>query len=320
MMNTRSHSESDPRLARCAVCPRECGINRTAGQRGWCGAGAESEVASVCRHRGEEPAISGPGGIANVFFAGCNLGCTYCQNWQISGRGQGAGTRGQGLRTTAEVADEVTRLLAAGATGVGFVSTAHVMPQVEALARELRARGISAPFVFNTNGYESIASLECMAGLMDVWLPDFKYADAALGERLSGARDYPEVALKALKWMFARTGPEIVLDDLGLARRGLIIRHLVLPGHVENSLECLRIIAREMSPQVWLSLMAQYAPTPNVAGDPVLGRRLRPKEYQAVLDEADRLGFENGWRQELAAAGDWNPDFNQEKPFERQRP
>jgi putative pyruvate formate lyase activating enzyme len=318
----------DPRLARCAVCPRRCGAERLAGQRGWCGAGADASVASVCLHRGEDPAISGPGGIANVFFGGCNLRCVYCQNWQISrgadGKvqarhtegGQGSGFTVHRLGTTAGVADEVMRLLAAGASGVGFVSTAHVGPQVEALARELRSRGATVPFVFNTNGYECIASLEGSAGLMDVYLPDFKYAGAALGQRLSNVPDYPEVALAALKWIFARTGPELVLDENGVARRGLIVRHLVIPGHAENSIECLRAIARELSPAVWLSLMSQYAPTPGVAGDPALGRRLRPAEYVAVLEEADRLGFENGWRQELAAADDWTPDFDRPRPFD----
>jgi len=309
----------DPRLARCEACPRRCGAERLAGRLGRCGAGADASVASVALHRGEEPAISGPGGIANVFFAGCNLRCVYCQNWQISRRSgnevQGSRFTVHGLRSTAEVADEVVRLLAEGASGVGFVSTAHVGPQVEALARELRSRGATVPFVFNTNGYECIASLEGSAGLMDVWLPDFKYSDAALGERLSGVPDYPEVALAALKWIFARTGPELVLDDAGVARRGLIVRHLVLPGQVENSIECLRTLARELSPAVWLSLMSQYSPTPEVAGDPDLGRRLRAAEYEAVLAEADRLGFEQGWRQELAAADDWNPDFDRPTPF-----
>ena len=309
---------ADGRLAHCSSCPRACGADRRSGAAGRCGAGASAEVASVCLHRGEEPAVSGPGGIANVFFAGCNLGCSYCQNWQIS---RPKGTVPLAVRGTVPfasldaVAGEVLALLEAGASAVGFVSTAHVIPQVEALARALRARGASAPFVFNTNGYESPESLDGVLGLMDVCLPDFKYSDPELAARLSGARDYPSVALDALRRIFARTGPELVLDDAGVARRGLIVRHLVLPGRVENSLQCLRLIARELSPAVWLSLMSQYQPTPAVSGDPDLGRRLRPEEYQAVLDEADRLGFENGWRQELASAADWNPDFDREEPF-----
>ncbi len=306
---------ADGRLAHCAVCPRACGADRRTGAAGRCGAGASAEVASVCLHRGEEPAVSGPGGIANVFFAGCNLGCNYCQNWQISRPGARGGGRGAGGGSLDAVAGEVLALLETGASGVGFVSTAHVIPQVEALARALRSRGAAAPFVFNTNGYESPESLAGALGLMDVYLPDFKYSDPELAARLSGARDYPEVALEAVRRIHARTGPELVLDGDGVALKGLIVRHLVLPGRVENSIECLRLIARELSPAVWLSLMSQYQPTPAVAGDPDLGRRLRPEEYQAVLDEADRLGFENGWRQELASAADWNPDFDREEPF-----
>lgn len=270
-------------------------------------------MASICLHRGEEPAISGPGGIANVFFAGCNLKCVYCQNWQISRPGSPAR-----IGSLDVAADEVLRLLEGGASGVGFVSTAHVGPQVEALAAALRARGAAVPFVLNTNAYECPESLRGISGLIDVYLPDFKYADGELAARLSGAGNYPEVAMTALRGLYVRTGAELVLDpDSGVAMRGMIVRHLVIPGHVDNSVEALRLVARELSPAVWLSLMSQYRPTPEVAGDPDLGRRLRPEEYQAVLDEADRLGFENGWRQELESADDWNPDFDRQKPFDR---
>jgi len=301
---------ADPRLDRCAVCPRGCGANRRAGQRGWCGRGALAEVASVCLHRGEEPAVSGPGGIANVFFVGCNLRCVYCQNWQISRAGSPAC-----FESLDAVAGEVLRLVAAGASAVGFVSGAHVAPQVEALAAGLRARGAGMPFVLNTNAYERPEALHRLAGLLDVYLPDFKYADPELAEQLSGARDYPGVALEALRQIYARTGPKLALDERGQARRGLIVRHLVLPGHVENSVACLRLIARELSPEVWVSIMAQYQPTAEVAGDPTLSRRVTGADYAAVLEEADRLGLENGWRQELASAGDWNPDFERGDPF-----
>jgi putative pyruvate formate lyase activating enzyme len=300
-------------------CPRACGADRRRGERGWCGAGAGAEVASVCLHRGEEPAIAGEDGIANVFFAGCNLRCVYCQNWQISRRSGIQNPKSKIENPAASldaVADEVMALLRAGASAVGFVSTSHVSAQVEALAGALRERGVTAPFVLNTNAYESPDSLRRLAGVIDVYLPDFKYADGALAARFSGAQDYPEAALAALRFIYDRTGPDPVLDDSGLARRGLIVRHLVLPGHVENSIRCLRTIARELSPAVWLSLMSQYQPTPTVADDPDLGRQLRPEEYEAVLDEADRLGFENGWRQDVASADDWNPDFDRDRPFE----
>jgi len=301
---------ADARLGRCASCPRGCRADRRAGQRGWCGRGASAEVASVCLHRGEEPAVSGPGGIANVFFAGCNLRCVYCQNWQISRAGSPA--RFDSLDA---VAGEVLGLLAAGASAVGFVSGAHVIPQVNHLAAELRARGAGVPFVLNTNAYECPDSLRGLAGLLDVYLPDFKYAERRLAERLSGARNYPEVALEALRAIYARTGPELALDESGQALRGLIVRHLVLPGQVENSIACLRLVARELSPEVWVSILAQYQPTPEVAGEAQLGRRVTAEEYETVLAEADRLGLENGWRQELAAAGDWNPDFGRQQPF-----
>lgn len=301
---------ADRRLARCQACPRRCGADRLAGERGFCGAGADAQVAAVCLHRGEEPAVCGPGGIANVFFAGCNLRCVHCQNRQISRPGSPAR-----LASLEAAAGEALALLEAGASAVGLVSTAHVAPQAEALAAELRARGVAAPLVLNTNAYESAESLRRLAPLVDVYLPDFKYADGALAARLSGAADYPEVALAALRRMRTAAGLAPELDADGLARRGLIVRHLVLPGEVGNSIACLRLLARELTPAAWLSLMAQYQPTAETAGDAELGRRLRPEEYAAVLAEAGRLGFENGWRQELAAAGDWNPDFDRREPF-----
>lgn len=302
---------ADARLDECACCPRACGARRRAGERGFCGALAGAEVASVVLHCGEEPAISGARGIANVFFAGCNLVCAYCQNRQISR----PGARAARFDSLDDVADEVLRLLDAGATGVGFVSTAHVAPQVEALAGALRARGATVPFVLNTNAYESADSLARMAPLVDVWLPDLKYMDAALAARLSGTADYPEVATAALRAMHARVGDRLDLDDSGLARRGLVVRHLVLPGEVENSLACLRWLARELSPGVAVSLMAQYAPTPEVAGDARLGRRVTKGEYAAVVAEAARLGLGNGWVQDLASADAFNPDFDAPEPF-----
>jgi len=171
-------------------------------------------------------------------------------------------------------------------------------------------------FVMNTSAYDTVETLRRLEGRMDVYLPDLKYMDSALAARLSGAADYPPIAAAVLREMFRQKGGNIWLAEDGGIESGLIVRHLVLPGQVENSKACLRFIAEELSPSVHLSLLAQYRPTPAVASDPDLGRLLRAEEYQEVLDEMERLGFYRGWTQQLISAGNYNPDFQRPNPFE----
>lgn len=300
-------------LSDCTICPRACHVDRVHGELGVCGTGAGLEIASICLHRGEEPPLCGDTGICNVFFSRCNLECTFCQNADIS-RNRGP-ILGREMRLEEAVA-QIAAILDRGTALLGFVSPSHVIPQMRAIRAALVASGRAPTVVMNTNAYDRVETLAGLEGEVDVYLPDLKYLDRRLAARLSGAADYPQVATAALQEMYRQMGPQIEFDDQGLARRGLIVRHLVLPGQVENSQRVLRFIARALSPEVHLSLMSQYHPTPAVADDIELGRSLYPEEYEAVLDEMDRLGFENGWIQELDASATYLPDFSRTDPFE----
>lgn len=301
------------RLAACRECPRGCGADRFKDPAGFCATGAGFSVGAVCRHQGEEP-VFGEYGVCNVFFTLCNLQCRYCQNFQISRQPRPEIAHELTLQ---ELAEKIRLILAEGVRHVGFVSPSHVFPQMEALMEEL-CRDHPAPlFVMNTNGYDLPGQIRRLEGRMQVYLPDLKYMDQDLANRFSGCPDYPAVAQAALREMFRQKGPYLVLDRRGVLRSGLIIRHLVLPGQVENSKAVLRFIARELSPEVTVSLMSQYAPIPAVADDPELGRRLSPAEYEEVLEELERLGMENGWVQDLESQDHYCPDFARSHPFEK---
>ena len=300
-------------LRECRVCPRNCGARRLDGQLGYCRTGAGFAVGSICVHRGEEPVLGGANGICNVFFTRCNMQCVYCQNYQIS---RNSGTIIEHTLQLADVVRQIERALDAGVNCVGFVSPSHCIPQMRAVIRAIRDRGRRPVFVMNTNAYDRVESLRSLEGLIDVYLPDLKYADDALAQRYSDAPSYVDTAVKALKEMFRQKGSYVMLDETGCIESGLIVRHLVLPGHVENSKRCLRLIADELSVSVHVSLLAQYRPTPAVTGDPKLGRRLRPDEYDEVLEELVKLGFYRGWTQELPSADCYTPDFARLHPFE----
>jgi putative pyruvate formate lyase activating enzyme len=299
---------------RCDCCPRLCGADRAAGQLGWCRTDAAIHVASVCLHRGEEPAIGGRGGICNVFFSHCNLQCVYCQNFQIS-RNRG-GDDAPPLRLD-EAVDQVAAVLAGGVNRLGFVSPSHAVDQLRAIVAGVHARGLRPTIVYNSGGYDRVETLASLEDVVDVYLPDFKYLDGALAGRLSGAPDYPEVAAAALREMYRQKGSYLFVDDDEAATGGLVVRHLVLPGQVENSKRCLCFLAEELSPAVHVSLLSQYHPTPAVAADPDLGRCLLPTEYDAVVAELHRLGLRHGWVQELDSAAHYRPDFGHDHPFER---
>ena len=295
----------------CTVCPRGCGVDRAGGVLGFCRSGSGYEIASICVHRGEEPVLSGTRGICNIFFSHCNLQCVYCQNYQIS-RNTSLG-RSLGLN---EVVHAVLETFRAGATHVGFVSPSHMIEQMKSIIAEIRRAGESPVFVMNTNAYDRPDVLRSLEGLIDVYLPDFKYMDPVLARELSGAEDYPEVALAALREMYRQKGSTLVMREDGSVASGLIIRHLVIPGHVANSRACLGAIAEELSTSVYLSLMSQYYPPPVVAEYPGLDRIIEQGEYEEVLEELERLGFHRGWFQEFGSAITYQPDFSRPHPFE----
>jgi len=301
-------------LKSCRLCPRQCGVDRTAGGTGFCRTDAGYAIAAITLHRGEEPVISGNEGICNVFFGHCNLRCRYCQNYQISRNEQAI--RGAAW-SLAQVAESITALLATGINRLGFVSPSHMVPQMVAIIKEVRRRGFHPVIVYNSNGYDQVETLRALEDWVDVYLPDYKYRDPLLARNLSGVPDYPEVAATALMEMYRQKGNVLHLDDDGMAERGLIVRHLVLPGAVNNSLQVLRFLAGALSPRITLSLMSQYQPTAAVAELPPFNRQLNPEEYELVVAEMERLSFIHGWIQEFASADYYNPDFDQESPFAR---
>jgi len=301
-------------LKDCICCPRKCHADRSSGRLGYCKTGIGFSISSICAHHGEEPALSGSRGICNIFFSHCNMQCIFCQNHDIS---RNTGPIVEYRVDLDRLMDRVEQGLESGCKSVGFVSPSHVLPQVKAIIEALKARGRKPVFVYNTNGYDKEGAVESLEGTIDVYLPDFKYMDTELARDYSDTPCYPEVAAKAIKEMFRQKGADIRLDEEGLIISGLIIRHLVLPGHVENSKAVLRYIARELSPDVYISLMSQYYPTPAVAVHPKLGRCLRADEYEEVIKEFERLGFHRGFVQELSSPHHYRPDFRQAHPFER---
>lgn len=300
-------------LGDCTLCPRNCHANRLSGKTGWCKSDQSFSIASICLHHGEEPAISGTNGICNVFFTNCNLQCIYCQNFQISDTNAGRSMYNMEL---SEVISAITRFLDEGIGRVGFVSPSHFIPQMQVIIGVIHSLGYKPVWVYNTNGYDKAETLRSLEGVIDVYLPDFKYMDPQLSHDYSGARDYPEHAMKALREMMRQKGATLILGDDNTAESGIIVRHLVLPGQVENSLRVMRFLAEEISPRIHVSLMAQYYPTKRVKDHPRLGRGVTENEYQQVVDEMDRLGIVNGWIQEFESNEFYRPDFDQPHPFE----
>jgi putative pyruvate formate lyase activating enzyme len=215
-----------------------------------------------------------------------------------------------------QVLAEIVKCLDAGCEGVGFVSPSHFVPQFKVIVSALHELGLHPTIVYNTNGYDTIETLQELEPFVDVYLPDFKYIDPELSKNYSNAKDYPEVAKNAIKEIYRQKGSTLFLNENGVAERGIIIRHLVLPGHIENSLGILRFIAEEISTSVHISLMSQYYPTALVKNIPPLNRVLYQEEYQTVVDEFHRLGFRKGWVQDLESPENYQPDFEKEHPFE----
>ncbi len=282
----------------CTLCPRRCGVDRTAGQRGVCGMGAELRAGKAMLHYGEEPPICGSFGTGAVFFSGCTLRCKFCQNAEISLRQSGQPISTDALRTVFE------RLIDEGAQSIDLVTPTHFLPSIlPALTPKL-----PVPVIYNCGGYERVETLRELEGLIDIYLPDYKYSDPALAARLSGAPDYVETAQAAICEMVRQTGP-VRLED-GEMKRGVLIRHLVLPGHVENSLGAVEWVA-ETFPQktVLFSLLRQY--TPVGTQEPPLDRRVTDAEYDGVLSWMELCGLNEGFVQSASAATtEYLPSFD----------
>lgn len=294
----------------CKVCPRACGADRIE-TLGFCSATSVPEVATICVHQGEEPPICGKKGICNVFFAHCNLQCIFCQNHEISGRGGDAAiVRYRGVD---QIVDAIVETLKDTENIVGFVSASHYANHIPAIVDCLHQRGLYPTTVYNTGGYDTVETLQMLAPYIDIYLPDMKYMDADLAARYSHAADYPQVALKALKEMYNQKGSSLPTDDDDLAYRGIIVRHLVLPGQVENSLRVLDELA-DISTNIHVALMAQYFPPFDGLPDE-LGRTISEEEYDRVVDHFYAIGLHNGWVQELGAQSNYRPDFTKQQSF-----
>ena len=300
-------------LENCTLCPRECRVNRFKGRTGYCRMDAGLNIAAVCIHRGEEPSISASDGICNIFFSGCNLQCIYCQNHEISHPQPELRQPGEELHI---LLDKIEKILARGINAVGFVSPSHVVPQVKAIINGLKARGLKPITVYNTSSYDKAETIRSLSGLIDVYLPDYKYVTPDIASEYSDASDYPVIALKAIKEIYFQKGSVLRIDAKERAENGMLIRHLVLPGHVEESIKVLRSIVEELSPGVHLSLMSQYHPTYPVRKHPLLNRSLYKSEYEAVVNTMEDLGFRNGWVQDMDSYQNYQPDFRKENPFE----
>ena len=279
----------------CMLCPRRCGARRNAGRAGVCGATAELRVARCALHMWEEPPISGERGSGAIFFSGCPLRCIFCQNHEISHEGYGHAV------STARLAQMMLELQEQGALNINLVTPGHYAPHVVEAVGRARAAGLVLPIVCNTSGYERVELVEALAETVDVWLTDFKYASPELAGRLSAVADYPQVAEAALAAMHdsvCRAGGRRMGED-GRMERGIIVRHLVLPGESDASLDVLDIVWRTCGNEVDLSVMNQYTPNERcrAAGGP-LARAVTDDEYEAVLDYADALGFEHLWWQQ----------------------
>lgn len=279
-------------LKACRLCPRGCGVDRTAGGRGACRMGVNPVVASWNVHPWEEPPISGSRGSGTIFFSGCTGQCLFCQNYPISQYRYGNEVSCERL------GEMMLELQRRGCHNINFVTPTHFVPQILAAADFAAARGLRIPLVYNTSGYETVETLRLLEGVIDIWLPDAKYADDEVARRLSGFKDYVAHNRAALREIFRQVGDELILDEAGIARRGMIIRHLVLPDGLAGTADVLRWIATELSPRVHISLMDQYFPAYKAVNDPMLGRKITPEEYDAALAAFEAAGLERGWMQD----------------------
>jgi len=300
-------------LQSCTICPHDCGNNRLNNELARCYSGYLPIVSSYCQHFGEEPALGGAYGVGNIFLGNCNLRCVYCQNFQIS---QNWKTERSNETTFERMAGMMLELQAKGVHAIGFVSPTHFVPQIVRALSIAIPQGLELPLIYNTNAYDSVEVLKLLDGIFDIYLPDLKYSENDFGYKYSKVKSYTEISRAAVKEMHRQIGSEVVYGDAGLVKRGLIIRHLVLPNDIASSEETLRWIAKELDNRATLSVMSQYYPTHKALTTELLDRRIRESEYDKVLRLLDTFGFENGWAQEFESQDYYKPDFSDRlEPF-----
>ena len=281
----------------CLLCPRKCGINRSTGQTGVCGVSDEIRVARAALHYWEEPCISGEKGSGAVFFSGCSLHCVFCQNREISD-----GKAGKVI-SKERLSDIFLELKAKGANNINLVTPGQYIPDIVWAVSDARRRGMELPIVYNTSGYEDAKELKLLEGIVDVYLPDFKYMDSALSAKYSRAKDYPSVAKQALSEM-VRQQPDVVIDDAtGLIQKGVIVRQLLLPGHVNDAKAILKYLHDTYQNSIYISMMSQFTPIA-LKDYPEINRTVTRREYERLIDYAIKIGITNAFIQEGNVAKD----------------
>lgn len=294
-------------LASCTLCPHKCNVNREKGELGFCRLDAGLHIANISLHKGEEPIEGSENGVCNVFFSHCNLRCVFCQNFQIS---QPQSAIRNEITDYDVAVNQIISILQNNVGFLGFVSPTSHIPQMLKIIEMVREKGFSPKIIYNTNAYENVEVLQSLESVVDIYLPDYKYSDDELGKKYSGISRYSETAIAAIKEMYRQKK-----SNLSDENPVLIIRHLVLPNHSENSLRALETIAKECSTDVFISLMSQYFPVHKALDDNSISRTLLSEEYELVLDKLDELGFENGWTQLLDSNDYYQPDFDKDNPF-----
>jgi putative pyruvate formate lyase activating enzyme len=280
--------ELERRVSPCTLCPRDCLVQRHHHELGLCKAGDQLLVAAAFPHFGEEPPLSGQQGSGTIFIAWCNLLCQFCQSWEVNHRGEGEPVSAR------ELAEIMLELQGRGCHNINFVTPTHYAPQLIAALPWAIERGFRLPLVYNCGGYESLEVIRLLDGIIDIYLPDIKFFDPIASERyLDGARDYPEVARAVVQEMYRQVG-DLLLDSDGIAQRGLIVRHLVMPGMAQDSAAIVRFIAEALSPQTYVNIMDQYRPCFQAGRSPEIARRTTVAEHRAVVEMARGLGLHRG--------------------------
>lgn len=281
----------------CLLCPRKCGINRSTGQTGVCGVSSEIKVARAALHYWEEPCISGKRGSGAVFFSGCSLHCVFCQNREISD-----GKAGKVI-SKERLSDIFMELADKGANNINLVTPGQYIPDIVWAVNDAKSRGMKLPIIYNTSGYENVTELKLLEGIVDVYLPDFKYMDSTLSARYSRTKDYPSVAKQALSEM-VRQQPDVVIDDAtGLIQKGVIVRQLLLPGHVNDAKAVLKYLYDTYHDHVYISMMSQFTPIA-LKDYPEINRTVTRREYERLVDYALEIGITNAFIQEGDVAKD----------------
>jgi len=287
----RSVEQAFGMLESCAICPRRCKVNRLKGQRGFCKTGSKAKVCSYMPHRGEEPPISGERGSGTIFFSHCNMSCVYCQNYEFSQAGEGREAE------PGEIAGFMLELQGLGCHNINLVTPTHEMPQILKALQIAISAGLKIPLVYNTGGYELPEMIRLLDGIVDIYLPDMRYAGSDMSLKYSNAPDYPEYDQASVKEMHRQVGVADI-DEKGIIRRGLIIRHLVLPDNISGTAKVMKFIAQEISPETYISLMSQYTPYYRAQEFTQICRKVTLEEYEEAERLMHKYGLYNGWTQD----------------------